>query len=369
MSSRGPLAGLRVLELAAIGPAPFGCMLLADLGAEVLLVERPETAAVNHAAHTVLFRNRRRVVTDLKRPDGVATVLDLAADADVLVEGFRPGVAERLGVGPEECAGRNPRLVYARMTGWGQHGPLARTAGHDINYLAQSGALGALGPAGQPPVPPLNLLGDFGAGGMLLAFGILAAVHGARASGLGQVVDAAILDGTTSTLAMLSALRAAGAWSDERGANLFDGGAAYYGTYECADGGFIALGAVEPQFYDQLLDGLGLDPETLPDRHDPAGRERLRAIFEETIKGRTRQEWTTVFAGTDACVNAVLTPAEAVVDRANAERGTWIELDGTPQPAPAPRFSRTPAPAPHNHTEPERQPVTWIAPPRHEPRR
>ena len=369
MSSPGPLAGLRVLEIAGIGPAPFGCMLLADLGAEVLLVERPDTAAVNQAAHTVLLRNRRRIIADLKHADGVATVLDLAADADVLVEGFRPGVAERLGVGPQECARRNPRLVYARMTGWGQHGPLARTAGHDINFLAQSGALGAFGPAGHPPAPPLNLLGDFGAGGMLLAVGILAAVHEARSSGLGQVVDTAILDGTTSTLAMLSGLRAAGLWSEERGVNLFDGGAAYYGTYECADGGFIALGAVEPQFYGQLLDGLGLDLEALPDRNDPAGSERLRTIFEETIRARTRGEWTEVFAGTDACVSPVLTPAEAVADRANAERGLWIELGGVPQPAPAPRFGRTPAPAPYNRTEPERQPVTWSARPQDQPGR
>ncbi|GAA3311431.1 hypothetical protein GCM10020295_81070 [Streptomyces cinereospinus] len=262
--SGGPLAGLRIVEIAGIGPAPYGCMMLADLGADVILVERPAAADQLHAAaHTVLFRNRRRTAVDLKTPEGVTAVLDLVADADVLVEGFRPGVTERLGIGPGPCLRRNPRLVYARMTGWGQYGPLAHTAGHDLNYIARSGALAAFGPPDRPPVAPLNLLGDFGAGGMLLALGVLAAVHEARASGHGQVVDAAIVDGTVSMLAMLSGLRAAGQWH-ERGHNQLDGSAANYTVYECADGHHIAVGALEPQFFQQFLRGLGLDPDDLP---------------------------------------------------------------------------------------------------------
>lgn len=355
----GPLGGLRVVEIAGIGPAPFGCMLLADLGAEVVLVERPGLDPVNAAAHAVLFRNRRRTVVDLKSPDGLDVVLELVEGADVLVEGFRPGVAERLGFGPDECLRRNPRLVYARMTGWGQEGPLSPTAGHDINYIAQAGALGAFGPAGGPPLPPLNLLGDFGGGGMLLALGILAAVHEARSSGLGQVVDAAIVDGTASMLAMHSGLRAAGMWQDERGVNLFDGGAPYYGTYECADGRYLAVGAVEPQFYRQLLDGLGLDEAALPDRHDPTGHEALRAAIADTIRGRNRDEWEKVFTGTDACVSPVLTPAEAAGDAGNTARKAWLTVDGVVQPAPAPRFSRTATATPYNRPEPEDAPLTW----------
>lgn len=353
MTASGPLAGLRVVELAGIGPAPFGCMMLADLGAEVILVDRPSTEPLNEAAHSVLFRNRRRTVLDLKSAHAVATLLDLVADADVLVEGLRPGVTERLGIGPEPCLRRNPRLVYARMTGWGQDGPLAQTAGHDINYIALAGALGAIGPRGTSPEPPLNLLGDFGAGGMLLAFGILAAVHEARTSGLGQVVDTAIVDGTASLLAMMSGLRAAGGWNDERGTNLFDGGAPYYGVYECADGRYVAVGAVEPQFYAQLVEGLGL--RDLPSRNDPG----LRELFAETIRGHDREHWTKVFAGTDACVTPVLSPGESVDDVHLQARGTWISPAGVAQPAPSPRFSRTPAGVPVMGSDAEFGPVTW----------
>ncbi|WP_270887032.1 CaiB/BaiF CoA transferase family protein [Pedococcus sp. 5OH_020] len=360
--SSGPLTGLRVLEVAGIGPAPYGCMLLADLGADVVLVQRPDTDAVTEAAHAVLFRNRHRLVLDLKRPAGVAVLLDLAADADVLVEGFRPGVAERLGFGPVQCHARNPGLVYARMTGWGQEGPLASTAGHDINYLALSGALGAIGPAGAPPVPPLNLLGDFGAGGLMLAVGVLAAVLDARSSGMGQVVDAAIVDGTVSLLAMLSGMQASGLWNEERGTNLLDGGAPEYGVYECADGGYVAVGALEPQFFALLLDGLGLVHADVPDRRDPSCREGLRGLLAARFASRPRNHWVEVFAGTDACVTAVLSPREAAYDAHLTARGTWLTEGSVVQPAPAPRFSRTPSARPtaaRTVTPGGDAPLTW----------
>lgn len=353
--SGGPLAGLRIVEIAGIGPAPYGCMMLADLGADVILVERPAAADHLHAAaHSVLFRNRRRTEVDLKTPEGVATVLDLVADADVLVEGFRPGVTERLGIGPEPCLRRNPRLVYARMTGWGQHGPLAHTAGHDLNYIARSGALAAFGPPDRPPVAPLNLLGDFGAGGMLLALGVLAAVHETRASGRGQVVDAAIIDGTVSMLGMLSGLRAAGQWH-ERGRNQLDGSAANYTVYECADGRHLAVGALEPQFFQQFLRGLGLDPDDLP------ARAEQHTLFARIIRGRTRDDWDDVFKNSDACVSSVLTADEAVADPHNTARQTWLEIDGVLQPAPAPRFSRTPADPPRSSPAAGHHRVAWSA--------
>jgi alpha-methylacyl-CoA racemase len=335
----GPLTGLRVLEVAGIGPAPFAAMLLADLGADVLRVERPGGAAFSYPGD-VLSRGRRSAVLDLKRPEAAEVVLRLAEAADVLLEGFRPGVAERLGIGPDVALARNPRLVYARMTGWGQDGPLASTAGHDISYIARTGALHAIGPAGGPPQLPLNLVGDFGGGGMLAALGICAALWEAQRSGQGQVVDAAIVDGTATLMAMPFSLFGVGAWRDERGVNLLDGGVPWYDVYETADGGWMAVGALEPQFYAELLTRLELTD--LPSRDDPANhpviRERLAARFRE----RTRDEWDAHFAGSDACVAPVLGLSEAAADAHLAARGTLVEVGGVTQPAPAPRFSRTP---------------------------
>ncbi|MGK5449090.1 CaiB/BaiF CoA transferase family protein [Streptomyces radiopugnans] len=346
----GPLSGLRILELAAIGPAPFACMVLADLGAEVVRVDRPGGDRPFGSWHRVLDRGRRSVALDLKDPAAAEALMRLVERSDVLVEGFRPGVAERLGVGPEECRARNPRLVYARMTGWGQTGPLAAAPGHDINYIALTGALDAVGRAGGPPVPPLNLLGDFAGGGLPLAVGILAALHERQRSGLGQVVDAAIVDGTASLLGMLTAMTGAGRWSPERGGNLLDTGAPFYDVYECADGGHMAVGALEERFYLEFLAGLGLDPEELPDRGDPGEWPVLRREFARRFASRTRREWTEAFDGTQACVTPVLTLAEAAGHPHNRARGTYREAGGLLQPAPAPRFGRTaarlPGPAP-----------------------
>jgi alpha-methylacyl-CoA racemase len=338
----GPLDGVRVIEIASLAPAPFGCMILSDLGADVLRVERAETCG-RPAPPDPLARGRRSIGINLKAAEGVELLLRLVAGADVLVEGFRPGVAERLGFGPEVCAGRNPRLVYGRMTGWGQDGPLAPTAGHDIDYIAIAGALFPIGRAGERPVPPLNLVADFGGGGMLLALGILAALIERERSGLGQVVDAAMVDGSALLTAFLYGLRAAGAWRDERGVNLLDGGAPFYDTYETADGGAVAVGALEAKFYAELLAGLGLAGEDLPGQHDRAGWPVLRARFAEVFATRTRDEWAAVFAGSDGCVAPVLSPAEAHRHPHNAARGTFAEVGGVVQPAPAPRFGRTPA--------------------------
>ena len=349
----GPLAGVRVVELAGLGPGPFCAMLLADAGADVLRVDRPP-AGVRGGRTEVLNRGRRSVVLDLKAPDGLDALLQLVDAADVLLEGHRPGVTERLGVGPDVCLARNPRLVYGRMTGWGQDGPAARTAGHDIGYIARTGALHVLGRAGGPPQPPSNLLGDFGGGGMSLAFGVCAALVERERSGEGQVVDAAIVDGTASLLAMHWSFAAAGALQDERGVNLLDGGVPWYDVYETRDGGWMAVGALEPQFYAQLVAGLGLDD--LPDRDDPAQHGALRAALTARFAERTRDEWTAVFRGTDACVEPVLSMAEAVQDEHLRARATYVVRDGHPQPAPAPRFSRTPSrldalpPHPGEHT-------------------
>ena len=341
----GPLDGVRVLEIASLAPAPFGCMILSDLGADVLRVDRAENcgpAAV--APPDPLSRGRRSIGLNLKDPDGIGVLLRLAEDADVLVEGFRPGVTERLGCGPAECARRNPRLVYARMTGWGQHGPLAATAGNDIDYIGVSGALAPIGRVGQRPVPPLNLVADFGGGGMLLAVGILAALLERERSGLGQVVDAAMVDGSALLTSFLHGMRAAGAWQDERGTNLLDGGAPFYDTYESADGRYLAVGALEPKFYAALLAGLGLaGDDRLPGQYDRAGWPVLRARLAAAFRGRTQAEWGEVFAGTDACVAPVLSPAEAPAHPHNAARGAFIEVGGVVQPAPAPRFGRTAA--------------------------
>jgi alpha-methylacyl-CoA racemase len=340
----GPLQGVRVVELASIGPGPFCAMLLADLGAEVLAVDRPATGQGGWPA--LFARGRSRVAVDLKHPEGPGVVLDLVAGADALVEGFRPGVAERLGIGPEACLARNPRLVYGRVTGWGQEGPLAGSAGHDIDYIALAGALHPVGPAGGPPVPPLNLLGDFGGGGMLLALGVVAALLEAGRSGRGQVVDAAMVDGAALLTTQLHELLAAGLWTDRRGANLLDGAAPFYSVYETADGRHLAVGALEPQFYAELLERVGLAGEDLPAQLDRAGwpllRDRLAAVF----RTRTRDEWSRLLEGTDACVAPVLSLLEAPTHSHNQARATFVDVAGTLQPAPAPRFSRTPCPTP-----------------------
>jgi alpha-methylacyl-CoA racemase len=338
----GPLGGLRVVELAGIGPAPFAGMLLADLGADVVRIDRPgePALAVVPPEQDVLGRGKRSVALDLKDPDDVRRVLDLVAHADLLVEGMRPGVAERLGVGPAECLAANPELVYGRMTGWGQDGPAASTAGHDITYVAVTGALGASAPPSDPPMPPLNLLGDF-SGATYLVVGLLSALHWSRMSGAGQVVDAAMVDSTAHLTTMFHGLMAAAAWSDRPGANLLDGGAPFYGTYRTRDGGWMAVGALEPAFYDGLLAGLGIDASD-GDRTDPASWPGLRERIADAFARRTRVEWTEVFAGTDACVAPVLSLVEARQQPHLVARGTFVEHGEVVQPAPAPRFSGTP---------------------------
>jgi len=336
-AANGPLSGVRVVELAAQGPGPFACMLLADLGAEVVSVER--VGAARHPdAH---WRGRRSIAIDLKESRGRDLVLDLVARADVLIEGFRPGVTERLGLGPEECLARNQRLVYGRMTGWGQDGPLDTSAGHDINYLALSGGLHAIGEQGRGPVPPLNLLADYGGGGMFLALGVVSALLERKSSGQGQVVDAAMLDGLGLLLAPFHALAAQGGWG-ERGTNLLDGGAPFYRTYETADGKWLSVGAIEPRFYREFLRVLGLDEADLGPQADksswPATAERIAAV----VATRTRDEWTRLFEGVDACVQPVLELTEAAKHPHAVARKTFADVDGVPQPQPAPRFSRTP---------------------------
>lgn len=332
----GPLAGVRVVELAGQGPAPFGCMLLADLGAEVVTVQRVGAPSPDAGAHG---RGRRIVEADLKDPAGLAVVLDLVGKSDVLVEGFRPGVTERLGLGPQHCHDRNPGLVYARMTGWGQDGPLAETAGHDINYLALSGGLSLIGPRDGAPVPPLNLVSDYGAGGMLLAYGVTAALVERSRTGVGRVVDVAMVDGLAAMLAPFHAASAKGSWVGRRGENFLDGGAPFYGVYETADGGHMAVGAIEPPFYASLLSVLGVDPDELGHQLDraawPAARDRIATAFAT----RTREEWTALFDGTDACVTPVLDLAEARAHPHAVARTTFRDSSGVPHQAPAPRFS------------------------------
>ncbi|MGW2830010.1 CaiB/BaiF CoA transferase family protein [Streptomyces sp. NPDC001286] len=340
--AQGPLAGVRVVELAGIGPGPFAAMLLADLGADVVRVDRPGGVGLAiDPAYDVTNRNKRSVVVDLKAADGPARVLDLAARADVLVEGYRPGVAERLGVGPEDCHARNPALVYGRMTGWGQDGPLAQRAGHDIAYIALTGTLGMIGEPDRPPAVPANLLGDYAGGSLYLVVGVLAALHHARATGTGQVVDAAIVDGTTHLSAMIHGMLAAGGWQDRRGANLLDGGCPYYGTYATADGRYMAVGPLEPQFYDEFVGLLGL-PEHADARKDWTRWGELREAVAARFASRTRDEWAAVFEGSDACVAPVLSLAEAPRHPHLAARGTFTDHGGITQPAPAPRFSATP---------------------------
>jgi alpha-methylacyl-CoA racemase len=341
----GPLHGIRVVELAGIGPGPFCAMLLGDLGAAVIRVDRVGGSAGNLPGGfaDLAGRNRSSIAVDLKQPDGIEIVLGLVERSDVLVEGFRPGVAERLGIGPADCHARNPRLVYGRMTGWGQEGPLAATAGHDIDYIALTGALAAIGRPGELPVPPLNLVGDYGGGALYLAMGILAALVERSSSGRGDIVDAAMVDGAASLMIPFFQLRAAGVWSEERGANLLDGGAPFYDTYETGDGKAVAVGALEPQFYAALVDGLGLDPETLPPQYDRAGWPVLRNAFAAAFLTRTRHEWADIFAGSDACVAPVLSIDEARHDPHAVARQAFVEVNGVAQPAPAPRFARSTA--------------------------
>ncbi|MFB7363778.1 CaiB/BaiF CoA transferase family protein [Streptomyces hydrogenans] len=339
----GPLAGVRVVELAGIGPGPFAAMLLADLGADVVRVDRPGGAGLGvDPAKDLTNRNKRSVLLDLKAPEGPAAVLDLVERADILVEGYRPGVAERLGVGPERCLARNPRLVYGRMTGWGQDGPLAHTAGHDIGYIAVTGALGMIGPDPDgPPTVPANLVGDYAGGSLYLVVGVLAALQHARTHGEGQVVDAAIVDGTAHLTSMIHAMLAAGGWQDRRGSNLLDGGCPFYGVYETSDGGHMAVGALEHRFYAEFARLLDLqDADGL--RGDLARWPELREAVAARFRSRTRAEWTEVFEGTDACVAPVLSLREAPGHPHLAARATFAEHGGLVQPAPAPRFSVTP---------------------------
>ena len=339
MTRQGPLTGIRVVELAGLGPAPHACMVLADLGADVLRVDRPG-GGFGVVARDLLTRSRRSVAVDLKSAGGAEVVLRLADSADVLVEGLRPGVAERLGVGPDTVLARNPRLVYGRMTGWGQSGPLAPRVGHDLNYLAISGALSTIGEPGRGPVPPLNLVADFGGGSMLLVAGVLAALLERATSGQGQVVDAAMVDGVSTLMAMTWGMRAAGAWSEVRGGNLLDGGAPFYSTYACADGGWLAVGAIEPQFWAVVVDQLGL--HDAPGQNDVAQWPELRRRVAEVLATRTRDEWAAVFEPLDACVTPVLSLGEAAQHPHMTARGTLVERDGVLQPEPSPRLSRTP---------------------------
>ncbi|WP_174720332.1 CaiB/BaiF CoA transferase family protein [Streptomyces spongiicola] len=339
----GPLAGVRVVELAGIGPGPFAAMLLADLGADVVRVDRPGGAGpAIDPAHDLTNRNKRSVLVDLKAEGGAGRVLDLVERADVLIEGYRPGVAERLGVGPEECRARNPRLVYGRMTGWGQEGPLAESAGHDISYIAVTGTLGMIGKAEEPPAVPANLLGDYAGGSLYLVIGVLAALQHARSpGGTGQVVDAAIVDGAAHLATMIHGMMAAGGWQDRRGANLLDGGCPFYGSYETADGRYMAVGALEQRFYDEFIRLLGIEGQ-VPARKDFTRWGQLRAAVAERFRSRTRDEWTAVFEGSDACVAPVLSLSEAPGHPHLLARGTFTRHGGITQPAPAPRFSATP---------------------------
>lgn len=337
----GPLQGLRVVELAGIGPGPHAAMILGDLGADVVRVDRPGKR-MDATSPDATLRNRRSVTADLKSDEGRELLLKIIAKADVLIEGFRPGVTERLGLGPADCAAVNERLIYARMTGWGQTGPRAQQAGHDINYISLNGVLHAIGRAGERPVPPLNLVGDFGGGSMFLLLGILSALWERQTSGKGQVVDAAMVDGSSVLAQMMWAFRASGMWSDVRGINMLDTGAPYYDTYETADGRYVAVGAIEPQFYAQLLAGLELDPAELPGQNDISRWPELKAIFTDTFLTHDREHWTKVFAGTDACVTPVLSFAEVLDEPHVAERDTFYDAGPSGlQPAPAPRFSRS----------------------------
>ncbi|WP_406234191.1 CaiB/BaiF CoA transferase family protein [Nocardia sp. NBC_01009] len=343
-TKQGPLAGIKVIELAGIGPGPHAALLLADLGADVVRVQRPNL--LPGFMERPQWRGRAIVEANLKDPADIEKVLGLVEKADVLIEGFRPGVTERMGLGPDAALARNPRLVYGRMTGWGQDGPLADRAGHDINYISLTGVLNAIGRKGERPVPPLNMVGDFGGGSMFLVFGILAALVERQSSGKGQVIDAAMIDGALALSHMIWGMRGMGLWSDERGTNLLDTGMAFYDTYETSDGKYMAVGAIEPQFYAELLKGLEIDPDGLPMQIDPNGQDQLKKLFTEKFKTKTRDEWAEIFDGTDACTTPVLTFTEAEQNPHIVARTGLIELDGVVQHAPAPRFSRTPSATP-----------------------
>ncbi|MDE0614667.1 MAG: CoA transferase [Acidimicrobiia bacterium] len=353
----GPLKGIRVVEIAGIGPGPFAAMMLADLGADVVRIDRADRVRdeVPDTSHPdLLNRGRRSVGIDLKHPEGADTVLKLVEGADGLIEGFRPGVAERLGIGPDACLARNPKLVYGRMTGWGQDGPYSSMAGHDINYIALSGVLGAIGREGEAPVPPVNLAGDFGGGGMLLALGMLAGMLEARTSGQGQVVDASMVEGSALLITMIYGMRAMGAWGP-RGTNMLDTGAWFYDVYECADGEYISLGSLEPQFFAEMTEKTGIDADGI-DQNDRATWPVMRDRLAAAVKTKTRDEWCEILDGSDVCFAPVLSLAEAPEHPHNIARGTFVEVGGAIQPGPAPRFSRTPAeiarpsPNPGQHT-------------------
>ena len=349
----GPLAGIRIVEFAGIGPGPMCAMLLADMGATVIRLDRASAADLGldkPQKYNLLMRSRRSVAIDLKRPEAVALALDLVAGADAIIEGFRPGTMERMGLGPEPCLARNPKLVYGRMTGWGQDGPYAPAAGHDLNYIALTGVLHAIGRNGGPPVPPLNLVGDFGGGALYLAFGMVCALLEARASGEGQVVDAAMVDGAASLATMFFGLHAASLHSDERGANILDSGAPYYDVYACADGRYISIAPIEAKFRAEFYRRIGLDPATLPNDADRANWPAVKQAIAARIATRTRDEWDALLAATDACYAPVLSLAEAPRHPHNVARGTFVEIDGVVQPGPAPRFSRT---VPATPTAPE----------------
>ena len=354
----GPLTGVRVIELAGIGPGPFAGALLSDMGAEVVRVERADAVAGGRPnTDKVNGRGRRSIGVDLKNPRGVESLLRLVEHADALIEGFRPGVTERLGIGPDACLARNPRLVYGRMTGWGQDGPLGNAAGHDLNYIALAGALAHFGRAGQKPTPPINMVGDYGGGGMYLAFGVVCGVLEARSSGRGQVVDAAMVDGSAALMGAIWASYGSGFWSDERGTNLLDTGAPFYEVYETSDGKYVSIGSIESQFYAELIDRLGLAGEDLPEQMDRSGWPQMRERFTAIFLSKTREQWCALLEGTDVCFAPVLTMGEAADHPHIRARGTVVEHNGVNQPAPAPRFSRTPgaiagpAAIPGEHTE------------------
>jgi len=345
----GPLQGIKIVELAGIGPGPMAAMMMADMGATVLRVEREQASGLGVQRPLncdITLRSRKAIALDLKKPEHRDRVLRLVEEADVLIEGFRPGVTERLGLGPEDCLKRNPKLVYGRMTGFGQDGPMAQAAGHDLNYIAMSGALAAIGRADQPPTPPLNLVGDYGGGALYLVVGVLAALLEARGSGKGQVVDAAMVDGAANLMAAPFGMFAAGLLTKTRGANVLDSGSYFYDAYECADGKYVSVAAIEPKFHADMLDLMGLDASIVSEQMDRADWPRLKAVIAERFKTKTRDEWVAIMGGSDACFAPVLEMDEVADDPHNKERGTFIEIDGVVQPAPAPRFSRTPNPTP-----------------------
>ena len=353
----GPLNGVKIIEVGGIGPGPFCGMMLSDMGADIIRVERKGGLSLSESKYDLLTRNRKSISINLRKPEGVHTLLKMLEQVDALQEGFRPGVMEKLGIGPDVCLERNPRLVYGRMTGWGQEGPLARAAGHDINYIALSGALHTIGRKGQKPVPPLNLVGDFGGGGMLLAFGMVCALYEARKSGLGQVVDAAMTDGSATLMAMIYGLKAAGLWMDKQGTNLLDTGEHFYDTYETADNKFVAIGAIEPQFYERLLKLAEIDDPDFQNQLDFSQWPQLKDKLSIVFKTKTREAWCVIMEGSDVCFAPVLSMSEAPEHPHNKQRKTFIENDGVLQPAPAPRFSRTepeiksPPPTPGQNTE------------------